>query len=51
VTDYIPIGLRQAAIALATEREYPRAAARLNLTLAEMQDRICTLESLLYPYL
>lgn len=51
MSESVPIGLKRVAIALADELDYARAAEKLNITSAELQKEISTLESLLCLYL
>ncbi len=43
----IPIGLKRAAIALAEQLDYARAAEQLNLSSAELRKQVSALETLL----
>ena len=45
VSESIAIGLKRAAIVLGDELQYARAAERLNITAAELQERISELET------
>lgn len=51
MSESIPIDLRRAAIALAEELDYARAADRLHLTAAELRTRISALETQLCLYI
>lgn len=48
MSESIPIGLKRAAIVLAKELDYARAAEKLNTTSAELRKQISMLESQLY---
>jgi DNA-binding transcriptional LysR family regulator len=48
VSESITIALKRAAIALADELDYARAAEKLNITSAELKDEVSALERQLY---
>ncbi len=47
MSESIDIGMKRAAIALADELDYARAAEKLNITSAELRKQIAALEALL----
>jgi len=44
VSEAIPIGLKRAAIALAEQLDYTRAADQLEMSSAELRNQVCALE-------
>jgi DNA-binding transcriptional LysR family regulator len=51
VSESIDIKLKRAAILLANELRYPRAAEKLNISSAELRKRISALEAQLYCHI
>jgi DNA-binding transcriptional LysR family regulator len=51
VSESVAIGLKRAAVLLAEELDYERAAERLNMSTAELRRQISVLESQLYLHI
>ncbi|MDE1162316.1 MAG: LysR family transcriptional regulator [Acidobacteriaceae bacterium] len=45
MAEYITITLKRAAVVLADELDYPRAAEKLNISCAELREQISALEA------